>query len=116
MEVSDQLHAPAALPLRESPWYLLDKRLGVSQSRCGRSGEDKNSQSLPGLEPQIIQPIAQRYTTELHRLLTHKMKIILLKFYFIGYQISIIAHVKCTTNCYYKHYGSSDVYVEYYYN
>jgi hypothetical protein len=38
-----------------------------------RSGLDevarKNSQPLPGLEPPIIQPIAQRYTTELSRLL-----------------------------------------------
>jgi hypothetical protein len=25
----------------------------------------KNSQPLPGLEPPIIQPVAQRYTTEL---------------------------------------------------
>jgi hypothetical protein len=25
----------------------------------------KNSQPLPGLEPSIIQPVAQRYTTEL---------------------------------------------------
>jgi hypothetical protein len=28
----------------------------------------KNSQPLPGLEPLIIQPVAQRYTTELFRL------------------------------------------------
>jgi hypothetical protein len=32
-------------------------------------GEDKNSHLLPGLEPPIIQPIAQRYATELSRLL-----------------------------------------------
>jgi hypothetical protein len=31
----------------------------------------KNSQSLPGLEPQIIQPVAKRYTTELSRLKTN---------------------------------------------
>jgi hypothetical protein len=37
----------------------LDRRLG------GRGGEEKNSQSLPGLEPPIIQPVAQRYTTEI---------------------------------------------------
>jgi hypothetical protein len=53
-----------------SPWYPLDRRLGGGdQSRYGRVGEDKNSQPLPGLEPQIIKPVAQRYTTELTRLL-----------------------------------------------
>jgi hypothetical protein len=31
----------------------------------------KNSQSLPGLEPPIIQLLAQRYTTELPRLLKY---------------------------------------------
>jgi len=34
----------------------------VPQSRCGRGGEEKNSQPLPGLELPIIQPAAQRYT------------------------------------------------------
>jgi hypothetical protein len=31
----------------------------------GRDGEEKDSHPLPGLEPPIIQPVAQRYTTEL---------------------------------------------------
>jgi hypothetical protein len=31
-------------------------------------GEEKNSQALPGLETPIIQPVAQRYTTELSQL------------------------------------------------
>jgi hypothetical protein len=35
----------------------------------GHGGEEKNSQSLPALEPPIIQPVAQRHTTELSRLL-----------------------------------------------
>jgi hypothetical protein len=35
--------------------------------RCG--GEEKNSQPLPGLEPSFIQPVAERYTTELSRFL-----------------------------------------------
>jgi hypothetical protein len=47
------------------PWYPLDRRLGGSQIRSGRGGEEKNSQPLPVLEPPIIQPVAQRYTTEL---------------------------------------------------
>jgi hypothetical protein len=52
-------------PQEKSPWYPLDWRLGVPQSRSRRDGEEKNSQSLPGVEPLIIQPIAQRYTAEL---------------------------------------------------
>jgi hypothetical protein len=35
----------------------------------GRGGKEKNYQLLPGLEPPIIQPVAQPYTTELSRLL-----------------------------------------------
>jgi hypothetical protein len=53
----------------KSPWYPLDKRVGGPQSRSGSGGEEKNSQPLPGLEALIIQPEAQRYTTELSRLL-----------------------------------------------
>jgi hypothetical protein len=45
-------------------------RSGGPQSQSGRGDEDKNSQPLPGLEPVIIQPVAQRYNTELSRLLT----------------------------------------------
>jgi hypothetical protein len=68
MEVSGQLHAPAALPQeKESPLSIgpLDSRLGERQSRSGRGGEEKNSQPLPGLETQIIQPVAHRYATVL---------------------------------------------------
>jgi hypothetical protein len=70
MEMSSQLHAPAALPPAKEPQLpLLDRWLGGHQSRSGHGGEEKNSQPLPGLEPPIIQPVAQRYTTELSRLL-----------------------------------------------
>jgi hypothetical protein len=60
MDVSGQLHA----------WllyhrYPVDKRLGGHQNQPGHGGEEKNSQPLLGLEPPIIQPIAQHYTTEL---------------------------------------------------
>jgi hypothetical protein len=41
MEVSGQLHAPAALPQGKSPWYPLDKRLGGPQSRSGLGGVEK---------------------------------------------------------------------------
>jgi hypothetical protein len=51
MEVSSQLHDPAALsPGRES-LVPLDRRLGEPQSRFGHGGEEKHSQPLPGLEP-----------------------------------------------------------------
>jgi hypothetical protein len=59
--VSGQLHAPAALPQGKSPWYPLDRKLGGPHSRSAYGGEKKNSQSLPGLKPPIIQPVAQRY-------------------------------------------------------
>jgi hypothetical protein len=41
MEVSGQLHDPAALPSGKSSWYQLDRRLGGPQSRSGRSREEK---------------------------------------------------------------------------
>jgi len=53
----------------KSPWYLWDRRLGGPQSRSGRAGEEKNSQPLPVFNLSIIQPIAQRYTTQLSRLI-----------------------------------------------
>jgi hypothetical protein len=43
MEVSDQLHVPAALPQGKSPWYPLDRRIGGPQSHSGLGGEAKNS-------------------------------------------------------------------------
>jgi hypothetical protein len=53
----------------------LDRRLGRPQNRSGRGGEEKNSQPLPGLEPPIIQPVAQPYTIELSRLVVHILQI-----------------------------------------
>jgi hypothetical protein len=41
LEVSRQLHAPAALPPGKGPRYPLDRRLGGPQSRSGRFGEQK---------------------------------------------------------------------------
>jgi hypothetical protein len=63
--VEVQLHASAALHSGKSPRYPLDRRLGGPQSSSGCGGKEKNSQPLPGLEPPIIQPVAQRYTTVL---------------------------------------------------
>jgi hypothetical protein len=56
----------------KSPFYLLDRRLGRPQSQSGCGGEEKNSHPLLGLEPPIIQPVAQCYTTELYWLLMNK--------------------------------------------
>jgi hypothetical protein len=56
-------------PQGKSTRYPLDRRLGGPQDRSGPGGEEKNSQSLPGLETLIIQPVAQRYNNELSRLL-----------------------------------------------
>jgi hypothetical protein len=72
MEVSGQLHAPAALSQGKSPWYPLERRLDGPQSRSGRGGEEKNSQPLPGIEPlnhhrRDRSPVA--IPTELSRLL-----------------------------------------------
>jgi hypothetical protein len=36
---------------RKSPWYPLNSRLGGPQSSSGHSGEEKNSQPPPGIEP-----------------------------------------------------------------
>jgi hypothetical protein len=52
-------------PQGKSPWYPLDRRQGRPQSRYGRGCKERNSRPQSGLEPPIIQPVAQRYTTEL---------------------------------------------------
>jgi hypothetical protein len=69
MEVRGQLHTRPLYPQGNSSWYPVDRRLGGPQSRSGRGGEEKNSQSLPGFEPPFIQLAAQSYTTELSWLL-----------------------------------------------
>jgi hypothetical protein len=43
----------------------LDRKFGGFQSWFGRGSEQKKSQPLPGLEQPIVQPVTQRYTTEL---------------------------------------------------
>jgi hypothetical protein len=45
-------------PQGKSPLYPMDRRLGRPKSQSGCSGEEKNSQPLPGLKPWIIQPIS----------------------------------------------------------
>jgi hypothetical protein len=55
--MSGQLHAPAALARRKSPRYPLDRRLGGPQSRSGRHGPYRDSNS----DLSIVQPVGSRY-------------------------------------------------------
>jgi len=57
-------------PQRKNPCYPLD-RMDWHQSHSEHGGEEKNSQPQLGLEIPIVQPVAQRYTTELSRFLHH---------------------------------------------
>jgi hypothetical protein len=53
MEVSGQLHDPAALALgEESPWNPFYERLGGPQSQPECCGGEKSLFPLPGIEPQ----------------------------------------------------------------
>jgi hypothetical protein len=54
MEVSGQLHAPAALPRGKSPRHPLGVGLGEPQSRSGRCGEERNVLPLPGIEHRLL--------------------------------------------------------------
>jgi hypothetical protein len=64
LEMSGQLHAPAALPPRKRSRYPLYRRLGGLQSRSGRRGEENNS--WPYLDSNfdllVVRPIASHYT------------------------------------------------------
>jgi hypothetical protein len=57
MEVSGQPHAPEALPSGKQS--LVPG--GGTHSWSGHADEQENSQPMPGLEPPIIQPVAQCY-------------------------------------------------------
>jgi len=68
MEVSGQLHAPAALPPGKSPHYSLDRWLGGLQNRSGRSGKKvpyPRQKSNPGRPARSLVTIR----TEISRLL-----------------------------------------------
>jgi hypothetical protein len=63
MEVSGQLHAPAALPPGKDPRYTLDRRLGGPQSRSGCCGEEKHL--APARNPtSAVHPYARRDATD----------------------------------------------------
>jgi hypothetical protein len=69
MEVSSQLHAPAALPPGKDPLVPLDRRLDGPQSRSERGGLEKNSQPQPEIEPQ--NPDRPTHSSALYRLSYH---------------------------------------------
>jgi len=60
MDVSGQLHSPAALSPRKEPWYKLDRRLGGPQNRSGRDDEEKIPSPARESNPRtpIVQPVA----------------------------------------------------------
>jgi hypothetical protein len=64
LEVSGQLHVPAALPPGKSSQFPCYRRLGGPQSRSGRYGEVKifypTGTRTPA--PVVVQPVASRYT------------------------------------------------------
>jgi hypothetical protein len=61
MEMSGQLHVPAALPQGKSPWYTLDRRLGGPQSRSGHGGSfqkiNNNKKIIIYLQLQVIKKL-----------------------------------------------------------
>jgi hypothetical protein len=62
MEVSGQLQAPAASPPGKKTWYPLGRKLGGPQSRLDAVVKRKIHSSP------TIEPVAQRFTTEITRL------------------------------------------------
>jgi hypothetical protein len=63
MEVSGQLHAPAALPLLgKQSRCTLDRKLGGHQSQPGYRREEKNL-TLLGTEPRLCSPYATAILT-----------------------------------------------------
>jgi hypothetical protein len=57
------------------------------------TAEENNSQPLPGLEPPIIQPVAQPYTTELYRVpscfkvLSYYISGLIVRYFMRSYQL-----------------------------
>jgi hypothetical protein len=56
LQVSGQLHAPAALLPGKIPQYPLCRRLGRPQSRYGHHKVEKIILLLPGIEPRTSSP------------------------------------------------------------
>jgi hypothetical protein len=57
MEVSDQLHEPAALPLVNEPTVSIS-RLDGPQRRSERSGKEKNIPAPGGNRTPVVRPVA----------------------------------------------------------
>jgi hypothetical protein len=89
-------------PRGMSLWYPLDRRLGGPQNRSGRGGGERNYQPLPGLEPLIIRPVAQRLFTKISRILKQIQVICIFK---LPMQVLIfgISHEKLWTTCIRSH-------------
>jgi hypothetical protein len=71
MEMSGQLHAPAALLQGKSTRFPQNRRLGESQSRSGSYGEEENL-ALAGNQTPAVQPVA--IPAELSRFHLHYVK------------------------------------------
>jgi len=50
MEVSGQVHPPAALPPGKELWYAVGWRMGGSQSQSGHISEEKTFKPPPRIE------------------------------------------------------------------
>jgi hypothetical protein len=61
LEVSGQLHSPAALPPGKSPRYPLDRRLGGPQSRFGQFRSENSWPYRDSNCDPSVQPVASRY-------------------------------------------------------
>jgi hypothetical protein len=59
-------------PLYPQERSLVLDRLCGPRSRSRHGGEDKNPRPQLGFEHPIIQPVAQRYTTEISRILYYR--------------------------------------------
>jgi len=68
MEVSGQLHVPAALPPGEDPQHPLDRRLGGGpRSWSGRSGEEKKIRASARNRTPVVQPVEQSLYWPIYR-------------------------------------------------
>jgi hypothetical protein len=69
MEVSGQLHAPAALSPGKEPLVPIVQEAGWAPEPFWMQWWGEKFPTPAGTRPPIVQPVAQRYTTELSRLL-----------------------------------------------
>jgi hypothetical protein len=89
MDVSGQIHDPAALPPGKGHLVPFGQEVGWPHSRSGRSGGEKNYQPLSEREIPIIQLEAQRYTAELYRLLFNPLTTLLQKLHSVKWEVEM---------------------------